>query len=118
MPNNQALVDELLDRLASAGDVTAKAMFGGHTVYLDKKPVALVCDDCLFIKPTDAGRELIPDMQEGPPFPGAKLHFKFPPETWDKREQLCELLRVTYHELPAPKRRKKKAAKKKSKKKT
>lgn len=108
MATQQATIDELLDVLAGAGAVTARKMFGEYCIYLRGKPVALVCDDTLFVKPTTAGRELCPDLPEGSPFPGAKPHWLVPSSAWADGALLCELLRVTYAELPQPKPRKKK----------
>ena len=106
MASQQTTVDELLDRLSGAGRVTARKMFGEYCVYLDEKPIALVCDDMLYVKPTVAGRELIPDAPEGSPYPGAKPHLVLPPEQWVDREALCRLARATFAELPRPKPRK------------
>jgi DNA transformation protein len=53
---------------------------GEYCIYLDDKPVGIVCDDKLYLKPTDAGRELIPDAAEESPYPGAKPHLVLPPE--------------------------------------
>src|SRR5438034_2990904 len=103
MPTRQSTVDELLERLAAAGRVTARKMFGEYCVYLNDKPVALVCDDVLYVKPTAAGRELVPDAAEGPPYPGAKPHLMIPPDQWSDRAALCRLVGATYEELPKPK---------------
>jgi TfoX/Sxy family transcriptional regulator of competence genes len=100
-------VDDLLDRLAGAGRVTARKMFGEYCVYLDDKVVALVCDDTLYVKPTAAGREVVPDAAEGPPYPGARPHLVLPQERWADRDVLCRLVRATFAELPRPKPRKK-----------
>jgi TfoX/Sxy family transcriptional regulator of competence genes len=110
MATRQATVDDLLGRLAGAGLVTARKMFGEYCVYLGEKPVALVCDDTLYIKPTVVGRELLPDAAEGSPYPGAKPHLVIPPEAWADSEALCHLIRVTASALPQPKPRKKRAA--------
>ena len=109
MPTQQSIIDELLDRLARAGRVTARKMFGEYCLYLDDKPVALVCDDTLYVKSTAAGHLAMPNTPEGPPYPNAKPHMKFPPESWDDREALCALLRITFDELPEPKTKKRKA---------
>lgn len=106
MATRQSTVDELLDCLTGAGRVTARKMFGEYCVYLDEKPVALVCDDRLYLKPTDAGRELVPDAEEAPPYPGAKPHLVIPPETWGDRETMTDLFRTTFAALPRPKPRK------------
>ncbi len=109
MATKQATVDDLLDRLAGAGSVTARKMFGEYGVYLDGKLVALVCDGRLYVKPTDGGRAVVPDAEQGPPYPGAKPHLVLPPERWADSEALCRLVRATFQELPRPKPRKKRA---------
>ena len=107
MPTKQATVDHLLEQLATAGPVTARKMFGEYCVYLSEKPVALVCDDRLYLKPTTAGRELAPDAEEAPPYPGAKPHLVIPAEWWADGRRMAELLRATFEELPRPKPKKK-----------
>lgn len=107
MATQQATVDDLLDRLAPAGPVTARKMFGEYCVYLKGKPVALVCDNVLYVKPTAAGRALVPDAAEEPPYPGAKPHLALPVARWANGDALCRLLQATFQELPQPKPRKK-----------
>ena len=109
MASQQATVDRLLERLAGAGRVVAKKMFGEYCVYLDDKPIALVCDDRLYLKPTASGRMLLPDATEGPPYPGAKPHLIVPASVWDDREAMARLARATFDELPVPKPRKRKS---------
>jgi TfoX/Sxy family transcriptional regulator of competence genes len=102
-------VDDLLGQLAGAGRVTARKMFGEYCVYLDGKPVALVCDDRLYVKPTAAGRGLAPDAAEAPPYPGARPHLLIPRADWADAAALARLLRATFDELPMPKPKKRKA---------
>lgn len=106
MATKQATVDRLMESLAGAGRVSARKMFGEFCVYLDEKPVALVCDDVLYLKPTAAGRELLPDTAEGPPYPGAKPHLIVPPAQWADGDAMGRLLRATFEGLPRPKPRK------------
>jgi TfoX/Sxy family transcriptional regulator of competence genes len=114
MATDQATIDELLDRLRDAGRVTAKKMFGEFCVYLDGKPVALVCDDVLYVKPTTAGRALKPGVEEGPPYAGAKDHLMFPADQWADGEFLCRLVRTTHEHLPVPKPRNSKAGRRRA----
>src|SRR5579872_5499478 len=106
MASEQSTVDDLLERLAGAGKVTAKKMFGEYCIYLNDKPVGLVCDDKLYLEPTDAGRELTPDVAEESPYVGAKPHLVLPPEQWDDRETLCQVVRATFEALPKPRKKK------------
>lgn len=87
--------------------LTHRMMFGGCTLYLDSKVVALICNDQLYVKPTTAGREFIGNVVEAPPYPGAKDSFLIEDQL-DDGEWLTNLLKVTAAELPAPKPGKKK----------
>ena len=95
------------DQAAGAGRVTCRKMFGEYAVYLDGKVVALICDNQLFVKPTEPGRALLSRVTEGKPYPGAKPYFLIEDEL-DNRERLAALLRATAGALPAPKPKKEK----------
>ena len=98
MASQQGTVDFLLDQLAGAGSVSAKKMFGEYGLYCDGKMFAIVADDQLFIKPTDAGTP-----QEAPPYPQAKPYFLIDGGLWDERDWLSQLARRTADALPPPK---------------
>ena len=88
---------------ARLGDtLTYRKMFGEYALYLNGKMVALVCDNRVFLKPTDAVRDLLDNVEEGPPYPGAKPHFVLD-EYLDDSDMLARLLRTTALALPPPK---------------
>lgn len=64
---------------------------------------AIIGDDQLFLKPTAGGRALAPDAEEASPYPGAKPCLLIDADSWDDREWLSELVRITAAKLPAPK---------------
>jgi DNA transformation protein and related proteins len=103
MASQRSTIDFLLEQLADAGAMRAQAMFGEYAVYCDEKTVALVCDDQLFVKPTAAGRAFAPECAEGFPYPGAKPWILIARERWEHCQWLCELIRISYPELPFPK---------------
>ena len=117
MASDQNTVDFLLDQLRGVGAVTARKMFGEYALYCDEKVVALVADNQMFVKPTDAGRAFAKGIPEAPPYPGAKPCLLVQ-EKVDDREWLSELVRITTAALPkpAPKKTSKKTSKKASKK--
>lgn len=98
-------VEYVKDQVDPALGVSHRMMFGGCSLYIDGKVVALICDDQLFVKPTEAGRQYIGDVVEAPAYPGAKNSFLIEDQV-DDGEWLSELLRLTAGELPAPKRKK------------
>lgn len=61
-----------------------------------------MCDDQLFLKPTDEGRGFLGTITEGAPYPGAKAHFLLADELEDP-ERLARALEITAAALPAPK---------------
>jgi TfoX/Sxy family transcriptional regulator of competence genes len=110
MAPDMDFVNFVVDQMSDAGAVRYRMMFGGCTVYCQDKVVALICDNQLFIKPTDAGRSYIGEVVEAPPYTGAKPFFLIEEQVED-RDWLCELVRRTEAELPKPKPKKKKKKK-------
>jgi len=106
MATSQSTIDFLLDQISGAGVVRARKMFGEYALYCDEKVVALVCDDTFFLKPTTAGKSFLGNVEEAPPYPGAKMYYLIEEEHWEDREWFTELITKTAEELPAPKRKK------------
>ncbi len=109
MSTKQETIDYLLDQAGGAGELRAQKMFGEYALYCDGKVVALVCDDQLFVKITEEGKQYVGDLyEEGYPYPGAKAWTHISEDAWENREWLSELLRITASVLPMPKPKKKK----------
>ena len=105
MSSDEHFIQYLLEQLQGAGTVTARKMFGEYGVYCDGKMAAVVCDNRFFVRPTAAGRAFIGTPVEEPPYPGSKPNFLIE-EQLEDAEWLCQLLRLTVQQLPAPKPKK------------
>jgi DNA transformation protein len=103
MATSQDTMYFLLDQLSPLGEASAKKMFGEYCLYLAGKPVGLVCDDQLYLKPTSSGRAMLTRFAEGSPYPGAKPHLLITQDQWEDGEWLCGIVRATERELPQPK---------------
>ncbi len=101
MASTLEFVQYVVDQLSAAGSVTYKKMFGEYGLYLDGKYFACVCDNCLFVKITRAGKSMMPAHQTGLPYEGAKPMFLI--EGLEDAVFLAKLARATCLELPAPK---------------
>jgi DNA transformation protein len=113
MATSQNTIDFLLDQLREVARVRATKMFGEYALYCDGKVVALVCDDQLFVKITEAGKALVGRRYaEGFAYPGAKASMLIGAEDLEDSDRLSELIRVTAAALPAPKPKTPKASKK------
>jgi TfoX/Sxy family transcriptional regulator of competence genes len=100
MASDRDFVAFVCEQLRGAGDLSSRRMFGEAAVYLGNKVVGLVCDNQLFIKPTEPGRARLGVPTEAPPFPGATNWFLL--SDLDDPEFLVELIRATAAALPEP----------------
>ncbi|MBU2675736.1 MAG: TfoX/Sxy family protein [Gammaproteobacteria bacterium] len=107
MSNDPDFIQYVCYQIDSACDVTHRNMFGGTTLYSKGKVVALICDNQLFVKLTEAGRAHIGAATEAPAYEGSKNFFLIGDEI-DDTEWLTALITVTEQELPKSKPRKKK----------
>jgi len=104
MSTDAATVAFLLDQLGAAFSV--RRMFGEYCLYRDGRPVALVCDDTLYVKDTAAGRDAIAAAMApefAPPYTGARPHLRLAPDRWEDGDWLRRVLDVTAAALPPPK---------------
>lgn len=109
MASREEFVKYVADQLGGAGEIAYRKMFGEYGMYLDGKIFALICNDQLFVKITGAGKRMRPELEEKPPYEGAKNYLLV--EDIDDREALTEFVRETCSELPAPKPKKPKKPK-------
>ena len=110
MASDPDFVKFVADQIADSCEISYRKMFGEYALYSKGKVVALVCDNQLFVKPTEAGRAFIGDVVEAPPYPGARLSFLIEDKI-DDGEWLTELITLTEKELPKPKPKSKKKSK-------
>ena len=106
MASDQNFLDFVLEQIKNAGEITAKKMFGEYGIYSDGKLFGMICDDKLFIKPTNSGRQFIGNVVEASPYEGAKSSFLIEDKIEDS-DWLSELIRISVKELPPPKKRNK-----------
>jgi DNA transformation protein len=103
MATSQSTMEFLLDVLSDSHQVSARRMFGEYCLYYAGRPVGLVCNEQLYLKPSDVGRHLMRETAEGAPFPGARPHLRISPDLWDDRRWMNDLVRATFDNLPPPK---------------
>ena len=107
MATDKDVMEFIVEQIVDAGEIRYIKLFGEYAIYSDEKIFALVCDNKLFIKPTQIGRDFIKNVIEAPPYPGAKNYFLIE-DGVDDSDWLSELVRRTVTELPLPKPKKRK----------
>ena len=107
MASDLSFVEFVVDQFDGDCGVTYKKMFGEFGLFSDGRMFGLICDNRLFIKPTESGLAFIGDVVKAPPYPGAKPSYLIEDKIEDG-EWLSELVRLTARELPVPKPRRRK----------
>ena len=104
MASSPDFVAYICGQLEGLGDVRSRKMFGDYLVYLDGKPVFILCDGRVQVKMLPCLEELLRDRPTEPPYEGAKPHYLLDP---DDRATLRQAARLAWEAVPVPKKRKK-----------
>ena len=108
MSTAKETIDYILDQLSGVPGVYERKMFGEYALYANNRVVALVCNDTLFVKVTEAGIEFIGgEYKTGPAYPGAKPSLVIDADQIEDHRWLCELITITAENVQLPKPKKK-----------
>lgn len=105
MSSAPEFIDYICEQLEGLGDVRSRKMFGEYMVYLNDRPVLLVCDDLPYVKMLPCLEELLRDRPAASPYEGAKEHYVLDP---DDRETLRRAAVLAEEVTPLPKKKTKK----------
>ena len=72
MATTKDYIEYVCERLHGAGGLRYRKMFGEYMVYVNDKPVLLVCDNTVFVKIVPELAALMADAERGLPYEGAK----------------------------------------------
>lgn len=75
MASNIEFIKFISSQLEGLGYVRYRKMFGDYMIYLDEKPIILVCDNIAYIKKLPELSDLMSDAESGIPYEGAKEHY-------------------------------------------
>ena len=80
-------------------------MFGEYMIYVNNKPVLLVCDNTVFVKQLDAIKDKMEGVEVGFPYEGAKEHYILDIENSGLARSIVLIL-VEITSIPKPKKKK------------
>lgn len=105
MATTKDYIEYVCERLNGAGGLRYRKMFGEYMVYVNDKPVLLVCDNTVFVKIVPELAALMADTERGLPYEGAKEHYILDIDDTDLARQVVAVLE-TVTPLPKPKKKK------------
>ena len=98
-------IQYVCDQINDVGVVRHKKMFGEYMVYVNDKPILLVCDNTVYVKMLPCLDGLLTDAEKGFPYNGAKEHYIL---DTDNAELFRTAVRILEPVTPFPKPKKKK----------
>ena len=106
MASSTEFLNFVCEQISGIGSVRFRKMFGDGMVYLNDKPVILVCDDIAYVKKLDIIADIMSDAGTGTPYDGSKEHYVLDIDNADfAKEVVLKIEAVT----PLPRSKKKKA---------
>jgi len=95
MPRRDSLRDYVLEQMAGAGPVRARAMFGGHGLYLGERFFGIILRDTLYLKVDDTTRPRYEaaGMEPFRPYAGRPTtmqYYEVPAEVLDDADTLAQ----------------------------
>ena len=105
MATKESTIEYLTEQLSGLDQIRTRKMFGEYALYCQEKVVGLVCDDQLYVKPIPEAKVFIGEVEEAPPYPGAKNYYLITADRWEDNEWLKELIKIVAVALPLPKKK-------------
>ena len=102
MSSSLDFVNYICEQLEGVGTIRSRKMFGEYMVYVNDKPVVMVCDDTVFMKMLPCLSELLGERPTAPPYQGAKDHYVLDPDDRDTLRRAAELAEEV---TPLPKKK-------------
>jgi TfoX/Sxy family transcriptional regulator of competence genes len=97
-------IEYIVEQIQGVGTIRYRKMFGEYMVYVNEKPILLVCDNTVFVKKLDTLSDLMAAAEVGRPYDSAKEHYVLDIDNADLAHQVIKLLEPL---TPLPKKRKK-----------
>ena len=102
MATSKEYIEFVFEQLQGINGVTYKKMFGEYMVYVQGKPLLLVCDNTVMIKKLPELAALMQGAPEDFPYEGAKLHYVLDIENRELTRKAVEVLSQC---IPLPKKK-------------
>ncbi|WP_324824601.1 TfoX/Sxy family protein [Sinanaerobacter sp. ZZT-01] len=105
MASSLEFIEYVVGQVEGSGLLRYRKMFGEYMVYVDDKPVLLVCDNMVFVKKLDCIAEKMKQSQSGFPYQGAKEYYILDIDNSAFSREIVETM-LPFVSVPKPRKRK------------
>ena len=75
MATTNEYIEYVCEQIQGVGEIRYKKMFGEFMVYVNDKPIIIVCNNVPFVKELDCIKDMMQTAETGYPYNGAKEHY-------------------------------------------
>jgi TfoX/Sxy family transcriptional regulator of competence genes len=104
MPSHPDYIEFVCEQIRSTGDIRYRKMFGEYMIYLNNKPLFLVCDNTVYVKMFAEIENLMRDASKGYPYTGAREHYILDIDNREFCETVISIIEPLL-QLPKPKKK-------------
>jgi TfoX/Sxy family transcriptional regulator of competence genes len=105
MATTADFIEYVCEQIRGTGYVRYKKMFGEYMVYVNEKPILLVCDNVVYVKELECIKDRMRDTDKGFPYTGAKEHYILDIDDAEFSSEIILILEPVTS-LPKPKKKK------------
>ena len=104
MATSVDFIEYVCEQVSGTGFVRYRKMFGEYMVYVNDKPILLVCDNTVYVKQLACISDKMSGASKGFPYQGAKEHYILDIDNSDFSKEVISILEPV---TPLPKKKKK-----------
>lgn len=95
-------IEYVCEQIPQIGELRYRKMFGEYMIYINDKPLLIVCDNIVYVKKHEVVEHLMKNALTGCPYQGAKEHYIL---DIDNHELTYQVLYELEKVIPVPKKR-------------
>lgn len=94
MATSVEYIEYVCEQIKNTGVIRYKKMFGEYMIYINEKPILMVCDNTVFVKLLPDIQELMEHADTGYPYDGAKEHYILDIDNSELTNKVIEVLKL------------------------
>lgn len=75
MATTETFIKYVCEQIEGVGIIRYRLMFGEYMIYVNDKPILIVCNNTVFVKKLEIIEDLMKNNEIGFPYKGAKEHY-------------------------------------------
>jgi len=104
MATTKEYVEFVCEQIRGVGEIRYKKMFGEYMVYVNEKPILLVCDNTVLVKMLPQIADKMKQADVGYPYSGAKEHYILDIDNDEFSKEIVSILESVMP-FPTPKKK-------------